>query len=794
MSAEELERGLAHYRAQRFDEAQEHFCRATREAPGSADAHHLLGLATWRSGDPEAAIDVLDRAISLDPDHGPARANRALVSLALGRTERAEADLRRAIALLPHALPPRLRLGRLLLDTARPAQAVSVGRAILEEHEHPEAFEILGVALHALGDLSGAREPLARATSMGRPLAALVFAQLQLDAGEPEPVIPVLRALVERAPELEQAAVLLARALRDTGDLQGALRALGTELGPLGLTTAATLHEQLGDTAAARAALERAVLDRTDDGAAWHNLARLRSRDGEIAQALHAHLRALACDPTDRSRWIALIDTVSSADEVPTDVAPWLVRALDQPGVGVQGVERALRRFAEASADEAAWTALLDRDAVSHELLARLDRPLIHGWWRKTRVVGPVWERRLTALRRADLLHDALQAHPALRLSLALQALHTQHAWAVRDDERAALAELDPSSSEDWPRIAAYRSLPPTAEPPHDAALALLYRVAVAEPVQERRLATEVPRLGMTDDPTSRAVRAQYEEHPYPRLLSVHHKPPARLPALLRQIAPTAQDLPDPDPVRILIAGCGTGQQVIAARTRYRNPKILAIDLSRASLGVAARQLAARGLSDGVRLAQADLLALTELDEVFDVVECGGVLHHLAKPVAGLRVLVERLGPRGLLKLGVYSERARADVVAARELLAQAGVGASDDEIRRGRQLLLDLPCDHPAYPVVWSPDFSSLSGARDLLLHACEHRYTLERLDSELRAVGLEVLAFQHADARPSRWYAERFPGDLEQRDLERWAGVEHDHPECFRGMYQLWCRRPTG
>lgn len=133
-------------------------------------------------------------------------------------------------------------------------------------------------------------------------------------------------------------------------------------------------------------------------------------------------------------------------------------------------------------------------------------------------------------------------------------------------------------------------------------------------------------------------------------------------------------------------------------------------------------------------------------------------------------------------------------MIAARELLAQAGVGALDDEIRRARQLLLDLPCDHPAHPVVWSPDFASLAGARDLLLHAYEHRYTLDRLASELRVVGLEVLAFQHADPRPSRWCAARFPAGLEQRDLERWAGIKHDHPECFRGMYQLWCRRTTG
>lgn len=40
----------------------------------------------------------------------------------------------------------------------------------------------------------------------------------------------------------------------------------------------------------------------------------------------------------------------------------------------------------------------------------------------------------------------------------------------------------------------------------------------------------------------------------------------------------------------------------------------------------------------------------------FDVVEATGVLHHLADPVAGLKVLVAMLRPRGLLKLALYSK------------------------------------------------------------------------------------------------------------------------------------------
>ena len=57
--------------------------------------------------------------------------------------------------------------------------------------------------------------------------------------------------------------------------------------------------------------------------------------------------------------------------------------------------------------------------------------------------------------------------------------------------------------------------------------------------------------------------------------------------------------------------------------------------------------------------AQADILKLDSLDRRFDVIETAGVLHHLADPAAGWRLLLSLLRPNGLMFVGLYSALAR---------------------------------------------------------------------------------------------------------------------------------------
>ena len=112
----------------------------------------------------------------------------------------------------------------------------------------------------------------------------------------------------------------------------------------------------------------------------------------------------------------------------------------------------------------------------------------------------------------------------------------------------------------------------------------------------------------------------------------------------------------------ILIAGCGTGQHSIGTAARFKNSKVIAVDLSLSSLAYAERKTKELGIQN-IEYMQADLLNLRKLNIKFDIIESMGVMHHLGDPMEGWRVLTECLKSDGLMKIGLYSETARKSIV-----------------------------------------------------------------------------------------------------------------------------------
>src|SRR5581483_12481339 len=83
------------------------------------------------------------------------------------------------------------------------------------------------------------------------------------------------------------------------------------------------------------------------------------------------------------------------------------------------------------------------------------------------------------------------------------------------------------------------------------------------------------------------------------------------------------------DAPEILVAGCGTGQQAIMTARRFATARVLAVDLSLASLSYAKRMSRVLGVQN-IEYAQADILRLPSLSRSFDLIEATGVLHHMA--------------------------------------------------------------------------------------------------------------------------------------------------------------------
>src|SRR5262249_11485496 len=147
-----------------------------------------------------------------------------------------------------------------------------------------------------------------------------------------------------------------------------------------------------------------------------------------------------------------------------------------------------------------------------------------------------------------------------------------------------------------------------------------------------------------------------------------------------------------------------------------------------------------------------------------------GVLHHLADPFAGWRILLSRLRPGGFMDLGLYSRVARRHVAKAREFIAARGYASTPEGIRRVRRDLSTLNAGGELEWLSNAPDFYATSDCRDLLFHVQEHRLTLDQIESFLSESGLRFIGFE-LDPAQLHEYRTRFPGDPAGTNLRNWA-----------------------
>ncbi|PIR22013.1 MAG: hypothetical protein COV44_10100 [Deltaproteobacteria bacterium CG11_big_fil_rev_8_21_14_0_20_45_16] len=224
----------------------------------------------------------------------------------------------------------------------------------------------------------------------------------------------------------------------------------------------------------------------------------------------------------------------------------------------------------------------------------------------------------------------------------------------------------------------------------------------------------------------SNPVREHYEKYPYPSyplFLLGSWKDLERVDLDRWGLNREARDL--------WIVGCGSISALMFGR---RNPRtrILATDLSSTSLRRLRMRLWLHGVHN-VRLEQDDFLNSERVND-FDAIDCYGVLHHIEEPKTGLHKLARALRPGGVLRLMLYSMRARAEIEKLRSRVQALKIAnlktltawMDDEEIARLGEL-------------------SSASGLADALLHPLVHVFDEHKLreliDSEktLEVVKLE-------------------------------------------------------
>ena len=426
-----------------------------------------------------------------------------------------------------------------------------------------------------------------------------------------------------------------------------------------------------------------------------------------------------------------------------------------------------------------------------------------------TIIRGPQLEEFLTNLR-ATLLGVAAAGAKAddsvtsLFCALAQQCFLNEYVYARSDEEERQAGELRDalllklSAGEAIPplllaAVGAYfplHSFPALSDlldrtwPQYAADL---LRQQVREPLEEAEDRRAIAALTPVDDEVSMRVMQQYEENPYPRWTV---NPLATLAGSDGAgISQAGEGRPRRE---ILIAGCGTGEHPFDIAQKSPDAHILAIDLSRTSLAYAQRKTREHGLHN-IEYAQADILQLGTIGRTFDRIEAAGVLHHLADPWAGWRILLSLLAANGVMRVGLYSEAARRSIVEARALIAERGYQATAEGIRAFRQALIRAREERRWETIITTVDFYSMSGCRDMLFNIMEHRFTIPEIAAFLDEQQLSFLGFE-LDPRTIEQFQQQFRGAEAVLDLKHWHSFEQANPLTFRNMYQFSIRKNHG
>jgi tetratricopeptide (TPR) repeat protein/SAM-dependent methyltransferase len=725
--------GLVAHQVGRNESAADLIGRAILLNDRIPDFHYNIGLVLQALGRLDDAVWHGERALALKPDYAEAHNNLGTALMAKGQYEAAAARYRQALALNPDMADVYFNLGNADFALLQFDHAVdSYRQALSRKPDYAEAHNNLGSALMAQGKLEEAAAHVAKALELKLDLVGALnnSAEIFILDGKPEQALPFVRRALS-VQENDKTRTLF-------GDCMRGLQLVPTDPDFRGLLVRAMSEPWARPYVFVRAALalikhkgavEECVKRATD---AWPRRLPARELFGSSGLAAVAKDQVLRC----------LLQTGPNCD---IELEQFLTAA-----------RHALLEAAAAD------VSIPPDDAVLHFYCALAEQCFVNEY---------VFDHTEDEIGRALALRNSLIA--ALDSGAPVPLL-----WPVAVAAYFPLGAMPAAQSildRTWP----------------DAVTGLLVQ-QVREPAEERQYRLTIARLTAIADDVSIQVQRQYEENPYPRWVkAANYAEPVTIETNLRGMFPTARFQPPGKAtgVDILIAGCGTGRRPIETARHIVGARVLAIDLSLDSLCYAARMTRLHGI-DNIEYAQADILALGSVGRTFDVIEAGGVLHHLGEPMVGWRVLLSLLRPGGFMNVGLYSELGRADIKAAQAYVTERGYDSTPEDIRRCRQELMNHEEGSQLQKVARLGDCFTTSECRDMLFHVQEHRFKLPQIGFFLAENDLDFLGFD-LGAKVRGQYREKFPDDLFRTNLDHWHDFETEYPDTFVGMYQFWIQK---
>lgn len=225
ISPDVLQVGLAHHLAGRLPQAEAAYRQILQVMPDHPDALYLSGLIAHESGKSEAAIELIERAIRINPV-GPFYHTLGNVHHKLGRLDEAVRSFRKALELVPDMAEAHIGLGNTLKALGKLEEATRSYRNALRSNQNlVEAHLNLGNVFRAQSKLDEAIKHFRTAIKL-KPDYAEAYNNLGSalhECGNLDEAVKQFRKALELKPDMAGAHNNLGNALQSQGKFDEAI-------------------------------------------------------------------------------------------------------------------------------------------------------------------------------------------------------------------------------------------------------------------------------------------------------------------------------------------------------------------------------------------------------------------------------------------------------------------------------------------------------------------------------------------------------------------------------------------
>ena len=807
-----LQKGIEARKNGQIQKANKHFTDILGVQPRHAHANHNMGLLAESAGNAQAALVFFKTALESHPKNNQFWLRYIGALIKLDHINDAQ-----------DALSQAQNNGIKSVGVDRLEHIISDIQANKEKPQDPplnQQRDIIsaytkGHLQHALTDATSALKAYPHSVILCNIAGAACAGLLQFDRA-----IDYYQIAIKVNPKFVEAHYNMASALQKKGDLKGAIQAykqavlIKPDYADAFYNLANTLKD-MGELGAAIKSYKQAIKINPNLHNAHNNMGNALKDMGKLTAAIESYKRAIKINSSHEDAYRNLGKSLQNVvftrpdSDLKSIIHSMLESANQARPKDIAAAALSLLKL-EPAVKEFLSTHVSGEDLqLLERLIANVDEePLFLKLMTLCPLGDLAFEKILTNARSVLLMSaNNISAAPAtLRFlsALALQCFANDYLYHQTDEETKSLTILETlveqallkgiQPSPHWVLIlGSYKALHQyqwCGQLSLTQDLQAVLAMQVFEPQQEHYLKTKIPILKELSDKVSSKVRDQYEESPYPKWIDLGLiLSPAPIAKVVKALKVRLADhkIFEVEAPAILIAGCGTGQHSIDTAARFKNAKVLAIDLSLSSLAYAQRKTEALGVQN-LEYMQADLLDLGQLNKTFDIIESSGVLHHMEKPMAGWKVLVSCLKVGGLMKIGLYSELARQHIAKMREEIQQLNTETDHIGMKRFRNGVIRSKAPHHQL-IISSPDFHSMGSLQDLLFHVQEHRFTIPQIQHCLTKLGLKFCGFEVGTITQD--FKRTNSGEDDAYDLIKWHTYEQAHPHAFAGMYQFWCQK---